>query len=347
MARKLTTFVAFAAIFALLQHVSMAQQTHVIGDALAWTVPSGGAAAYSAWAAGNTFAVGDILLFNFTTGLHSVAEVSKAAFDSCNTSSPISISTNGPINITLRSAGSHYYLCTFPSHCALGQKLAINVSGSTSPAPQPAAARPVIPPTSAPVMAPSVSPSTAPAPSVSVAPATAPAPAPASVAQTFIVGDNKGWSVPTGGPVSYQRWANDKSFKVGDTLVFNFVNGAHNVARISKASYDSCNTTSPINTISTGPARITLTNSGEHYYMCTFPGHCSMGQKLAINVTGSAAAPTPSIAATPSGSTVPSGDSPATSPPAPSASAPSLALAVLPVTFLSLAFVRLLNSRVL
>lgn len=338
MARKLSALVAFVAIFALL-HVSMAQQTHVVGDALAWTVPNGGAAAYSTWASQKTFVVGDILVFNFTTGFHSVAEVSKAAFDSCSTSSPISISTNGPTNITLRSAGSHYYLCTFPSHCVSGQKLAINVSGSASPAPRPTPARP---PTATPVTAPSASPSTSPAPSVSIAPAKAPAPA--SVAQTFIVGDNMGWSVPTGGPVSYQRWANGKSFKVGDTLVFNFVNGAHNVARVSKAAYDTCNTTSPINTISTGPARITLTNSGEHYYMCTFPSHCSMGQKLAINVTGTdATAPTPSIAATPSGSTVPSRDSPVTSPPAPSASAPSLLLSALPVTFLSLALARFLN----
>ncbi|CAN4113011.1 unnamed protein product [Withania somnifera] len=153
-----------------------------------------------------------------------------------------------------------------------------------------------------------------------------------------------GWTVPTGSAVSYQRWANGKFFKVGDTLVFNFVNGAHNVATVSKAAYDTCNTTSPIDTISTGPARITLTDSGEHYYMCTFPSHCSMGQKLAINVTGTnAAAPTPSIAATPSGSTVPAGDSPVTSPPGPSASAPSLVLAALPVTFLSLALARFLN----
>ncbi|XP_055822712.1 blue copper protein-like [Solanum dulcamara] len=341
MARKLSTLVVFGAIlFALLQHVSMAQQTHVVGDALAWTVPNGGATAYSAWAARKTFTAGDTLVFNFTTGLHSVAEVSKAAFDSCNISSPISISTNGPTNITLRSVGSHYYLCTFPSHCTLGQKLAINVSGSGSPAPQPAPARPSTPPTATPVTSPSASPSTAPAPSV--APATAPGPA--SVAQTYIVGDNMGWTVPSG-PTSYQRWANGKSFKVGDTLVFNFVNGTHNVAMVSKASYDSCNTTSPINTISSGPARITLTNSGEHYYMCTFPRHCSLGQKLAINVTGTdATAPTPSTtAATPSSSTVPSTDSPATSPPAPSASAPSLVIAALPVTFLSFALLRLLN----
>lgn len=328
----MSTLVVFCAIlFALLQHVSMAQKTHVVGDALAWTVPNGGAAAYSSWAASKTFTVGDILEFKFITGSHSVAEVSKGAFDSCNISSPISISTNGPTNITLRSAGSHYYLCTFPSHCTLGQKLAISVSGSASPAPQPAPTRP---PTAAPAMAP--------APSASVAPATAPAPA--SEAQTYNVGDNMGWTVPTRGPTSYQRWANGKSFKVGDTLVFNFVNGTHNVAMVTKASYDSCNTTSPINTISNGPARITLTNSGEHYYICTFPGHCSLGQKLAINVTGTdATAPTPSNAATPSGSTVPSTDSPGTSPPAPSGSAPSLALAALPVTFLSFALVRLLN----
>ncbi|XP_009612880.1 blue copper protein-like [Nicotiana tomentosiformis] len=340
MARKLN-LATFAIFAAALLHVTMAQQTHVVGDALAWTVPNGGAAAYTTWTSRKTFAVGDILVFNFTTGLHSVAEVSKAAFDSCNTANPISISTNGPTNITLRSAGSHYYLCTLPSHCTLGQKLAINVAGSASPAPQPAAARPTTPPTAAPVTAPSANPSTAPAPSAA-------APSPTVAAQTYTVGGNMGWNVPTtGGPNAYQTWANGKSFKVGDTLVFNFVNGRHNVAMVSKAAYDSCNTTSTINTINTGPARITLTNSGENYYMCTFPSHCSLGQKLAIKVTGtSAAAPTPSIAATPSGSTVPSapsGDSPVTSPPPPSGSAPSLVLAALPVTFLSLAFARLLN----
>lgn len=62
MARKLSTLLlVFSTIFVLLQHVSIAQQTHVVGDALAWTVPNGGASAYSLWAARKTFAIGDTL----------------------------------------------------------------------------------------------------------------------------------------------------------------------------------------------------------------------------------------------------------------------------------------------
>lgn len=62
MARKLSTLVVVGAIlFALIQHVSMAQQTHVVGDTLGWTVPNGGAASYSTWAARKTFVVDDIL----------------------------------------------------------------------------------------------------------------------------------------------------------------------------------------------------------------------------------------------------------------------------------------------
>lgn len=34
---------------------------HIVGDATGWTIPAGGAAFYSTWAANKTFAVGDIL----------------------------------------------------------------------------------------------------------------------------------------------------------------------------------------------------------------------------------------------------------------------------------------------
>lgn len=120
-------------------------------------------------------------MFNFTASAHNVAEVSKDAFDSCNTTNPISISTTSPTNITLASAGEHHFLCTFPQHCGFGQKLAINVT-ATAPGPQPAT------------------------------------PPPAPGTEVYTVGDSLGWLVPPGGAIAYETWARNKTFVVGDVL---------------------------------------------------------------------------------------------------------------------------------
>ncbi|KAK2632629.1 hypothetical protein EUGRSUZ_L01304 [Eucalyptus grandis] len=108
-----------------------AQTSHVVGDSLGWVVPPGGPIAYSTWAGNQTFVVGDTLVFTFTTGAHDVAEVTKAAYDGCSSTSPISLQTTGPASIRLNQSGEHFYICTIGSHCSLGQKLAINVAATT------------------------------------------------------------------------------------------------------------------------------------------------------------------------------------------------------------------------
>lgn len=316
------SIVFFIAIVAAASSTSEAQKVHVVGDALGWTVPPGGPSAYRTWASQQTFTQGDVLEFNYTTGFHDVAEVNKAAYDACNIRSPISSDSNGPSNVTLTTPGEHYYICTIGMHCALGMKLAINVSASTSTTPS------------------SPTPATAPAPKAVPAPApvTVPAPAPTATRtpRTYVVGDALGWTVPPGGSIVYQTWAANKAFLVGDILLFNFSNGNHDVAHLtSKADFDSCNISAVSNPIMTSPARITLTTSGEHLYICTFPRHCSLGQKLAINVTGTDA-PTPSgsVANPPAGSGLaPSSPTPASgSVPPPPSSAPISLAAALPIT---------------
>jgi len=100
--------------------------------------------------------------------------------------------------------------------------------------------------------------------------------------------------------------------------VFNYQSNAHNVEEVTKEKFDSCNSTSPLATYTTPPARVTLNKSGTHYFICGFQGHCPAGQKLAINVTGSSAtAPSP-VATPPSGTTSPSPSSPSTNPSTPS-----------------------------
>ncbi|XP_059645929.1 cucumber peeling cupredoxin-like [Cornus florida] len=138
-----------------------------------------------------------------------------------------------------------------------------------------------------------------------------------------VVGQQIGWIVPSGANV-YSAWAANQTFVVGDVLVFNFINGTHDVARVTKAAYESCNTTNTTTLTTTSPARINLSAAGEYFFLCTFPQHCSLGQKLAINVTAAAASPSPTPTASPPSPTpTASPPSPTASPPSPTASPPS------------------------
>ncbi|XP_030553426.2 cucumber peeling cupredoxin-like [Rhodamnia argentea] len=158
--------------------------------------------------------------------------------------------------------------------------------------------------------------------------AQAPATSPTRSPVTYTVGDGVGWNVLVNTTQAYERWAANKTFMVGDILVFNFANRTQDVAEVTKSAFDSCNTTSTISVHTDPPVRITLSSPGEHYYTSTYSNHCSQGQKLAINVTSSSAAtPSPSPAATPSSpapatTPPPSSPSPAT-PPSSTATPPS------------------------
>ncbi|XP_028060963.1 blue copper protein-like [Camellia sinensis] len=295
MARRLSSAIMVTLVAALLQ-TTVAQKVHVVGDTLGWLVPPDGPIAYAAWAAMQTFSPGDILVFNFTTGQQDVARVSKEAFDTCNSTNPILLETNGPVNFTLSSGGEYYFIGTMEMHCPLGQKLAMYV----------------------------------------------PPPAPPRAPMTYEVGDGLGWLVPPGGAIAYATWAFNKTFIVGDTLVFNFVNGTQDVAVVTKAAYESCDTTTTTRTVlTTTPAKITLSNPGEHYFTSTYPLHCNWGQQLAINVIASSTAMSPSTsAASPPSTTTKSSSvfAPAAGGPIPppTSSAPShIVIGFFYVTFLS------------
>ena len=142
--------------------------------------------------------------FNFTNGRHDVAKVTKSAYDACNGATTLFTLTSGPASVVLNQSGEQYYICSFGTHCSLGQKLTINVvngtSATSSPAPQPS--RSGSPPTASPVPTPTP----------------APAPGPSAEPVTFTVGDTLGWTVPANGAAAYASWASGKTFKVGDIL---------------------------------------------------------------------------------------------------------------------------------
>ncbi|KZV28890.1 hypothetical protein F511_13685 [Dorcoceras hygrometricum] len=98
-------------------------------------------------------------------------------------------------------------------------------------------------------------------------------------ATIYTVGDASGWSL--GG--SYGSWAGDKTFAVGDTLVFNYAPG-HTVDEVSASDYKNCATGNSISTDSSGATSISLKTAGTHYFICSVAGHCGGGMKLAVNV---------------------------------------------------------------
>nr|XP_016437580.1 PREDICTED: blue copper protein-like [Nicotiana tabacum] len=118
----------------------------------------------------------------------------------------------------------------------------------------------------------------------------APAPAPAAPAPSaeYWVGGDKGWTID----VDYQAWAKDKTFKVGDTLVFKYTKGHHNVFKVNQTAFQSCIAPPPSEGLTTGHDVLTLAKPGKKWYICGFPTHCSdHNQKLVITVEGGAPAP--------------------------------------------------------
>ncbi|GLJ09060.1 hypothetical protein SUGI_0101010 [Cryptomeria japonica] len=118
-------------------------------------------------------------------------------------------------------------------------------------------------------------------------------------ATDYTVGDAQQW----GFGANYTTWASSKTFLVGDTLVFIYANGAHDVLEVQKSAYDSCATSNPTKQYTDGNTRISLTSSGTRYFICGITGHCSGGMKVAVTVSAGSsttpAAPSPSTKTAP------------------------------------------------
>ncbi|CAM6044439.1 unnamed protein product [Sphagnum compactum] len=120
-------------------------------------------------------------------------------------------------------------------------------------------------------------------------------------ATTHVVGGADEWAAP-GLSNSFNSsyltdWANTQTFAPGDSLLFEYTPGAHDVLEVTEAAYSACNTTNPIHTWADGNTTVTLSNTVPLYFICGFTGHCSLGQKVAINVTS--ASPSPPSSTTP------------------------------------------------
>ncbi|KAJ6820587.1 putative mavicyanin isoform X1 [Iris pallida] len=133
-----------------------------------------------------------------------------------------------------------------------------------------------------------------------------------SSAAVYTVGDKQGWT--TMGTPNYTAWA-EEVLPCRRHSVFLYNNTFHNVVEVKKSDYDACTVKSAIETHATGKDSITIKTAGTHYYLCGFPGHCAIGQKVAIAASaGKSVAPAPSAAPSPRSSGSGSGSASAPAP---------------------------------
>uniref|UniRef100_A0A0E0LR18 Phytocyanin domain-containing protein n=1 Tax=Oryza punctata TaxID=4537 RepID=A0A0E0LR18_ORYPU len=134
----------------MLATTAMGATTYTVGaPAGSWDTRTN----YVQWVSAITFRVGDQLVFKYSPAAHDVVEVSKADYDSCSSSSPITTFNSGDDTIPLAATGTRYFICGFPGHCTAGMKVAVKVEAAatgSNPAPSPMAPRPRTPTAMAP-----------------------------------------------------------------------------------------------------------------------------------------------------------------------------------------------------
>ncbi|KAI3675378.1 hypothetical protein L1987_84968 [Smallanthus sonchifolius] len=133
-----------------------------------------------------------------------------------------------------------------------------------------------------------------------------------SNAYTFNVGGKDGWTLHPS--ESYSQWSSRLRFIVKDNLHFKYDSGSDSVMEVSRGDYDSCNTNSPITTLTGGDSVFNLNRPGPFFFISGNKSNCDQGQKLTVVVISPKTKHTPPAAApTPAKSTSPV--SPVSSPP--------------------------------
>ncbi|KAL7197972.1 hypothetical protein ACSBR2_020487 [Camellia fascicularis] len=90
-------------------------------------------------------------------------------------------------------------------------------------------------------------------------------------ATDFIVGDEKGWTLN----FDYQAWAQGKDFRVGDKLVFQYPEGAHNVFKVNGTGFQNCNAPPLKEALTSGKDTVVLSTLGHKWYICGVAKHCA------------------------------------------------------------------------
>ncbi|XP_021297686.1 uclacyanin 1 [Herrania umbratica] len=132
----------------------------------------------------------------------------------------------------------------------------------------------------------------------------------AMAANHTVGGPSGSWDSST----DLQTWVASQKFVVGDNLIFQYTPN-HDVLEVGKTDYDSCQTSSPIQTYNNGNTVISLSSPGKRYFICGTAGHCSQGMQIEIDTLATSTPPVTSPSTPPAASPAPeTSPSPAKSP---------------------------------
>ncbi|KNA18428.1 hypothetical protein SOVF_070830 [Spinacia oleracea] len=124
--KRMSMMVALVFVVLITEQVCATQ--HIVGGSGGWDESTD----YDSWAKGQTFKVGDTLVFKYTPGLHSVVEVgSESDYKKCDTSNAANSMNGGNDVVKLDKVGSRYFACGTSGHCSAGMKLKVDVVGAT------------------------------------------------------------------------------------------------------------------------------------------------------------------------------------------------------------------------
>ncbi|CAI9103899.1 OLC1v1002487C1 [Oldenlandia corymbosa var. corymbosa] len=118
---QLTVVCSAVLVFTLLLQSNICSAAEwFVGDNAGWGYHVAG------WEDGKSFKAGDILVFNYPLGSHTVVQVNKANYDSCTPSGTTFAS--GLDFITLKP-GFNYFISGISPDCSnLGMKIAVNAA---------------------------------------------------------------------------------------------------------------------------------------------------------------------------------------------------------------------------
>ncbi|PIA31953.1 hypothetical protein AQUCO_04700074v1 [Aquilegia coerulea] len=104
-------------------------------------------------------------------------------------------------------------------------------------------------------------------------------------ATEYKVGDANGWTVPNNpNALSYNQWAENHRFQVGDSLLFVYPPEKDSVFQVNMDGYTNCNTAFPIATFTDGSTLFKLSQSGAHYFISGIKDNCMKNEKMHVIV---------------------------------------------------------------
>ncbi|XP_068655850.1 early nodulin-like protein 14 [Aristolochia californica] len=102
-------------------------------------------------------------------------------------------------------------------------------------------------------------------------------------ATEHIVGGKNGWSFP---PTKdyYQQWSQQRKFRVGDKLVFDYTPSSDNVIEVGEKEFEQCTQDDVIDMQYDGHTVVKLDEAGKRYFYCGIALHCESGMKFSVTV---------------------------------------------------------------